>query len=191
MTPPHSLIPHTRTPDGLFDGDRAVVGRSLEDGCLRRRVCSVFGTSAQDLPDALAAHHDSWVGRCCLVEESPRRRGNAALCGGHRRDGALSLPPCRCRICSLTRPQPTPHTLLYVLGYLTATLLVLDVRIPLLLLPFALLGTCNPHLSTQRPIDAGTRPEIPGIPVGTASGKFTLIPHNPGTVSQPRSRLAS
>jgi len=79
------------------------------------------------------------------------------------------------RCVEVTVEMPSSSTLLYVLGYLTAALLVLDVRIPLLLLPFALLGTCNPRLSTQRPTDVGDRQVIPGTPVGAVSESFRNV----------------
>ena len=86
---------------------------------------------------------------------------------------------CRCwfhhwGVYPLTRPQPTPYTLLCVIGYLTVTLLVLDFRIPFLLLPFALLGTCSPRLSTPSPTDVGSGPVIPGTPVETVDRKLSL-----------------
>ena len=81
--------------------------------------------------------------------------------------------------------QPTPYTLLCVFGYLTATLLVLDVRTLILLLPLALLGTCHLRLSMRRSTGAGGEPIVPETPAKTASGKFSSTPHtHPWTVSQ-------
>jgi len=87
--------------------------------------------------------------------------------------------------------QPTLYTLLCVLGYLTAALVVLDVRILTLLLPLALASTCNLRLSTPKPTDDGYGPTIAETtPPKTTSGKFSSISRTPGTVSQPRIRVA-
>ena len=74
---------------------------------------------------------------------------------------------------------------------MTTALFILDVRILALLIPPALLGTCNFRLSTQKPTDVGDGPiiDIPETPVKTANGKFSLVLHTPGTVSHPRIRV--
>lgn len=85
--------------------------------------------------------------------------------------------------------QPTPYTLLCVLGYMTTALFILDVRILALLLPPALLGTCNFRLSTRKPTDVGDGPITPETPVKTANGKLPSVPHALGTASHPRIRV--
>lgn len=118
-----------------------------------------------------------------------------------RRDGgemrrcvevAVEMVRCRCvRWCwcwdllNDATTQPTPHTLLCVFGYSTTALLVLDVRILMLLVPLALLGTCNLRLSTQRPTDVGGELMVPETPVRATSGKLSSIPNAPATVSHP------
>lgn len=65
---------------------------------------------------------------------------------------------------------------------MTTALLILDARILVLLLPPALLGTCNFRLSTRKPTDVGDGPiiDIPETPVKTANGKFSLVLHTLG-----------
>ena len=60
---------------------------------------------------------------------------------------------------------------------MTTALLILDARILALLLPPALLGTCNFRLSTRKPTDVGDGPITPETPVKTANGKFPSVPH--------------
>ena len=79
--------------------------------------------------------------------------------------------------------QPTPYTLLCVLGYMTTALLILDVRVLALLLPPALLGTCNLRLSTRKGTDVGDGPITPETPVKAANGEFPLSSSYAGTVS--------
>ena len=85
--------------------------------------------------------------------------------------------------------QPTPHTLFCTLGYLVATLFVLDVWIVTWLLPFALFGTCNFRLSAPKSTDVASESVIPGTPLEAATGKLSQILLL--VVSQPRIRVAA
>lgn len=114
-----------------------------------------------------------------------------------RRDGGeirrcvevtVEMVRCHCRplpdLPTDATTQPTPYTLLYVLGYLTAALLVLDVWNLASLFPFAVLGTCNLRFSRPKSTDVGCEPVIPEPSLGATSGKLSPIPLTPGTVSQ-------
>lgn len=83
---------------------------------------------------------------------------------------------CSCGMLSDATSQPTPYTLICVLGYLTAMVLVLDFRIPMLLLPLTLLGICNTRFSTRRPTDVGSEAVIPETPV-MSRGEFLFPVH--------------
>ncbi|KAF9652073.1 hypothetical protein BDM02DRAFT_3162142 [Thelephora ganbajun] len=93
-----------------------------------------------------------------------------------RRDGRATR-----RCVEVTVEMPSPYTLLYILGYLTVTLLVLDVWILTSLLLLALLGTCNFRLSTPKSTGVGSGPVVPETPLKTTSKS----PHN---ITPPSSR---
>jgi len=83
------------------------------------------------------------------------------------------------RFVEVSVEMPTMHTLSYVLGYLTATLLVLDVQILMLLLPVALLGTCNFRLSTPKSTDVGCESVTPRAqPETTSNSPYNSTPPN-------------
>ena len=112
--------------------------------------------------------------------------------GRTRRRVEVTLETVRCRCPLIGDPptdatvQPTPYALFCVFGYLTATLLILDVRTLTCLLPFVLAGTCNLRFSTLKSTDDGSEPETS---LKTAGGKFSSTPHTPGTVTQLRIRI--
>lgn len=88
------------------------------------------------------------------------------------------------RYVEVTVELPTPHTLFCLLGYLVATLFVLDVWIVTWLLPFALLGTCNFRLSAPKSTDVAGESVIPGTPLEATTGSL----HNTTPPSGHRSR---
>ena len=101
---------------------------------------------------------------------------------------AVEMVRCRCPpiwdLPTDASTQPTPYTLLCVLGYLTATLLVLDVQTLTLLLPLALTGACNLRFSIPKPTDNESEPVIPEAPFKTTSGKLPPIHPTSVIVSQ-------
>jgi len=75
----------------------------------------------------------------------------------------------------LTVELPTTYTLLWVLGYLTVTLLVSNFQTLTLLLPLGLIATCNLRPSTPRPMDDEGEPETPQETTGE-SLRFSTPP---------------
>lgn len=125
------------------------------------------------------------VGLGIVVWWRSRRDG-----GGIRRcvEVTIEMVRCHCRplpdLPTDATTQPTPYTLLCIIGYLAATLLVLDIWTLTLLFPLALLGACNLRLSKPKSTDVGNEPVILEAPLKTTGGKLSSIPLAPGTSSQ-------